>query len=119
MKKVYIVVVRIICFSALLFSITNVHAQITHAYSVSSGLGSHPAKILYENNSVTLGGYSSFGNDSTYINLMHINSGFTVGTPQELSSPADNIGDLGSNLTVSDLAFISFQKDPAGGGAVK
>ena len=84
MKKFYLVIVRIICISALLFSITNVDAQITHAYFVSSGLGSHPAKILYDaNNGLALGGYSSFGNDSTYINLMHINSGFTVGSHAE------------------------------------
>ena len=83
MKKIYITVVRIICFSFLLFSIANVNAQITHAYSISSGLGSHPAKILYENNSLTVAGYSSFGNDSTYINFLHVNSGFAAGTHAE------------------------------------
>lgn len=40
----------------------------------------------------------------------------TVGVAAELSSPADTVGDLGSNATTVNTSFIKFRKDPLSGG---
>jgi len=38
------------------------------------------------------------------------------GSPAELSSPTDAVGDLGSNLTAPSVNFIKFRKDPTAAG---
>jgi len=44
------------------------------------------------------------------------NSSSQNGTPAELSSPTDTVGDLGSNLTLPSTDFIKFRKVPTAAG---